>query len=272
LGYLALPLAARKRDPEGAPTGEDELFMNYDSDRIGAPLAEAEHLERIAGGSETDVYQSRDRRYVVKFKGDRSDTMLGALRRAQALRAAAEEFIAYLGPHHSIPSYYVVARVGDREVRVLVIQPLIQHARPLALIDYAALTSDERAQVIRQLRDLVRRALACYRVTGHIPDLHGSFSASTSERIRLTHPTAWPQRVWEFLIQQRLLQAHNLLLTEPPDRRVVLVDYDRVRWRGLRAGLYYLVRWLLFWRDHQDLARLARSTVPHPAFLPAKVR
>jgi hypothetical protein len=240
----------------------EEPLMNHYPHDIHMPLPHTDRLERLAGGSETDVYWSHDQNYVVKLKGQAADSPIDALGRARALRAAAEEFIAYLGQHHSIPSHFVVAGAREGGTRVLVFQPFLRHARPLAKVDYGALNADERGQVVRQLRDLVRRALSCYRATGHIPDMHGCFSASAAERRWLNHPTTWPRRIWRFLTQQRLLRAHNLLLTELPDRRVVLVDYDRVRWDGLRAGLYYLVRWLLFWRDHRDLARLARSEAP----------
>lgn len=39
------------------------------------------------------------------------------------------------------------------------------------------------------------------------------------------------------------------MLTDEATPRVVLVDYDQVRWRGLWGQLYYAVCYLLFLRD-----------------------
>ncbi|MCG8350976.1 MAG: hypothetical protein MI924_24660, partial [Chloroflexales bacterium] len=72
-------------------------------------------------------------------------------------------------------------------------------------------------------------------------------------------PAHWPRRVWQLLVTQSVLGAYNLLLTDTPECRVVLVDYDIVRWGGIIGQLYYALRWILFWRDHLVIFRLGRS-------------
>ena len=46
-------------------------------------------LKRIGGGSETDVYQTDDARYVIKIKGDLTNTVETALSQACKLRDTA---------------------------------------------------------------------------------------------------------------------------------------------------------------------------------------
>jgi hypothetical protein len=69
----------------------------------------------------------------------------------------------------------------------------------------------------------------------------------------MNQPWMWPKRVWRFF-NQRLWAAHNLMLTNGLQPRVVLVDYDQVRWSGLWGRLYYAICQLLFWRDLIGLA------------------
>jgi hypothetical protein len=236
----------------------EKTMITY-ADQVFAPLDRDLALERIAGGNETEVYRTDDARYVVKLKSDHGGTAAVALARALADRAAAERFIACLGPTHTITSFYVIARDSSGRVQSLVIQPYLAGAQQLFDIDYCALSRDERVQLAAQLREIIRRSLSFYRATASMPDLYGRTSTSATERARLNKPWMLPQRLWSFLIKRNLLRAHNLLLTPAPDRRIVLVDYDIVRRGRLYRLIYFAVRWMLFWRDHMLIARLRRS-------------
>jgi hypothetical protein len=222
-----------------------------------APLRHRAELRRIAGGSETDVYHAPSQSYVVKIKRDTGGSAAAALGRAVVLRAVADEFTEHLGPRYTIPSEYVISG-GGGEAQVLVIQLYLADARPLSHVSYAELSRAERRDLALQLRDLIRRAIRCLYLTGHLPDLHGSYSASVAERERLSSLVLIPWRVWRFLTAEHLLRSHNVLLTEEPGRRLVLVDYDLVRWRSLPRRLYHAARWLLFWRDHWLIQRVLR--------------
>jgi hypothetical protein len=220
------------------------------ADQVFAPLDHDLALERIAGGNETEVYRTDDQLYVVKLKSDHGGTVDVALAHALADRAAAERFIACLGPAHTIASYYVIARDSAGRAQTLVIQPYLAGAQQLFDIDYGALSHDERASIALQLREIIRRSLSFYRATASMPDLYGRTSISAAERTRLNKPWMLPYRIWSFLVERNLLRAHNLLLTPAPERRVVLVDYDIVRRGWLYRLIYFAVRWMLFWRDH----------------------
>jgi hypothetical protein len=233
--------------------------MTIYADQVFALLDRDLALERIAGGNETEVYRTDDQRYVVKLKSDQGGTVDVALARALADRAAAERFIACLGPAHTIRSYYVIARDSSGCAQPLVIQPYLAGARQLFDVDYRALSRDERASIALQLREIIRRSLNFYRATASMPDLYGRTSVSTAERARLNKPWMLPRRLWSFLVERNLLRAHNLLLTPAPERRIVLVDYDIVRRGWLYRLVYFAVRWMLFWRDHMLIARLRRS-------------
>ena len=182
-----------------------------------------------------------------------------ALAHALADRAAAERFIACLGPEHTITSYYVVARDSFGRAQSLVIQPYLVGAQQLFDIDYRALSWDERVHIASQLREIIRRSLSFYHATASMPDLYGRKSTSTAERARLNKPWMLPRRLWSFVVERNLLRAHNLLLTPAPERRIVLVDYDIVRRGRLYRLIYFAVRWMLFWRDHLLIARLQHS-------------
>lgn len=229
-------------------------------DDVFAPLDRDHHLERIAGGNETEVYRTDDKRFVVKVKQERiGDTLEAVLAWAEETRAGAEQFAACLGPAYSIPNYYVISRDSAGQLQVLAVQPFIEHARPLGSIDYAQLRPEERAAIATQLRDIIRRALTMYRQQGQMPDLYGRSSASKSERKRLNAPHRLPWRLWSFLVQRNLLRAQNLLVTDTPDRSIIFIDYDIVRRSKLYRTLYYAVRWILFWRDHVLLVLMKRS-------------
>jgi hypothetical protein len=257
-----------RTDTTAASSAEplEDLQSQAFLDDIFACLARGQHFERIAGGSQTDVYCTGDQRYVVKLKSQRGGTLRSTLAQAHAMWAAAEQFAASLGPRHSIPSIFVVAREHAGALRVLVIQPFVRNARPLSAVDEQALPADERMHLAQQLHAIACAALKCFRATGRMPDLYGSFSVSTADRLRLNAPTMWPRRAWTNLAQQSLLRSHNLVLTATPERRVVLVDYDPVRWRGARGFINEAVRWMLIWRDHMRLhAMLVRVSqgAPH---------
>lgn len=216
--------------------------------KVLAALAPSGPLVRIGGGSETDVYRTADGRQVVKVKQIPATTVTVACTEIGAIQAVAARLAAHLGAEHSIPSGFLLGQDSDGRFYAVAVQPYLREARPLAALDRHALSLAARTQIEWQLLSLLRRSLRCYHRTGHMPDLYGTFSRSVAERRRMNTPLQWPQRVWAFLTQ-RLWQAHNLLLTDEPTPRVVLVDYDRVRWRGLWGRLYYAICWLLFWRE-----------------------
>lgn len=228
------------------------------TDSVFAPIDPDHALERIAGGNETEVYRTDDRRFVVKLKHELGRDRGLAMREARHMRAAAEQFAACLGPEHSIDTQYVVARDQHGLVQVLVVQPFLRDARPLSAIDWAALTRDRRAELAVQLRRIIRRSLTFYRRNGYMPDLYGRTSASSTERRRSNSPAMLPRRLWGFLVQRNLLRAHNLMVSNSPTPRIVLVDYDTVRRGRFYRTVYFAVRWFLFWRDRLLIARMER--------------
>lgn len=227
----------------------DHLFASLDLDL---------HLERIAGGNETEVYRTDDHRFVVKVKSDEGGTVEEALARAKAMRAATEEFIAVLGPDHTIPSYYLIARDSAGQVQVVVVQPYVRHARPLHDVAYDQLTPEERQKVAAQIEDILGRAWRAYWRAGRMPDLYGRVSRSKTERRLLNTPRMLFWRLWSFLVKRSLLRSHNLLLTHAPERRIVLIDYDAIRQGWLYQLIYYTARQLLFLRDYSLIQIMRR--------------
>jgi hypothetical protein len=234
------------------------MSMLY-TDQVFAPVDRDHTMERVAGGNETEVYRTDDGHHVVKLKSDLGADTAAVLAEARAMRASAEQFASCLGPRHSIPSAYLIARDDAGRGQILVLQPFLRGARPLHDLDYAELTEEQRANVATQLRDIIRRALDFYRATGSMPDLYGRTSGSSAERQHLNGPLMLPWRLWSFLVGRNLLRSHNLMLTDGPDQRVVLVDYDVVRRGRLYRQVYYAVRWLLFWRDHALIVLMRRG-------------
>jgi hypothetical protein len=226
---------------------------------VFAPLDRDHVMERIAGGNESEVYRTDDRRYVVKLKGDMGSDVAGAARWARRMRSAAERYAECLGPRFSIPSYYVVADDDDGHAHPLVIQPFVEGARPLSEVEYRALTAHERAAIAAQLEAIIARSQDFYRSAGSMPDLYGRRSTSSDERRRLNAPHMLPWRVWSFVVRRNLLRSHNLMLTTEPEPRVVLIDYDLVRKGWLYRRVYYTVRRLLFLRDRALLWWLRRG-------------
>ena len=226
------------------------------TNQVFAPVDRDLYLERIAGGNETEVYRTDDQRYVVKLKCELGGTLDAAIDSAKAMRAAAEQFMACIGQEHSIPSYYLIACDSDSRVQVLVIQPFVAHAHPLCNVDYTTLSADERNHVAAQLRALIKRALNFYANTRSMPDLYGRTSTSAAERKRLRSPWRIPERLWSFVARRNLLRSQNLLLTNAPECRIVLVDYDFVRRGSFYRRVYYTVRQVLFWRDQGLIWRM----------------
>lgn len=208
-------------------------------------------LHRLGGGNETDVYRTDDQRFVVKLKRFGRGSASMARAQARLLRAFAEHFAACLGSEHSLPSTFVVAcdQLGDAQV--VTIQPFLTDARPLYTVDYLALPRAQRQHIMEQLHAIIRRAQACYRATGLLPDLYGISSASPGELARLRASYMAPIHLWNFFVTRTLLRSHNLLLTAAPEHRVVLVDYDLVMLHKphLVRRIYFAFRALLFQRD-----------------------
>lgn len=237
----------------------DATLTTMYGDSVFAPIDPDQQLERIAGGYESEVYVTDDRRFVVKLKHDLGGDRSVALQWARTMRAAAEQFADCIGSDASVASHYVVARDQAGQVQVLVIQSFLAGARPLDLIDYRALTDEERHDVAHQLRTIIRRSLEFYRNTGALPDLYGRTSRSASERRQHKSITQLPERLWSFLIKRTLLNSHNLLLTDEIPRRIVLIDYDIVRRNRLYRWIYFNVRRILFWRDLLVIRRMERG-------------
>lgn len=224
--------------------------MNQHKDTIFAPLDRDNDMVRVAGGNETEVYRTDDGRHVVKVKQNESGSIEEALEIARTTRAAAEAFADCLGPHHSIPSHYLISRDSEGNVQAIAIQPFIANARPLHETTYANLSAAERHHLVMELRDIIRRSLLFYRKNGSMPDLYGRTSRNKDERKRLNAPHMLPWRIWSFVVERNLLRSCNLMLTDETPPRVILIDYDPVMRGWLYRLIYYTVRWMLFWRDH----------------------
>jgi hypothetical protein len=234
--------------------------MALHTNTVFAPLDRDLAMERIGGGNETEVYRTDDGRFVVKVKEDLGGTPTDAFVQAHTLRAAAEVFADCLGPY-SLPNYYVVATDSDQRAQVLTVQPFAGPAKPLFDLDYAALSPEQRASIAEQLRDIIRRSLRLYKTTGKMPDLYGRASHSSAERSRMRSIWMLPHRMWSFLVLRNLLRSHNLMAVMHPGEapQIVLVDYDPVRRSELYRRIYYLVRWLLFFRDHALILLMKRG-------------
>ena len=219
------------------------------ADNVFAPIDSDLHMERIAGGNETEVYCTDDRKFVVKVKSEEREHTQEALFDVQTLRAAAQSFADAVGFAHSIPNYFLISRNSEGKAQPMVMQPFLQDAEALFDVDYRKLSKKERKLVARQLKNIIRRSLAFYKETGRLPDLYGRTSTSKAERKHLNQPYMLPQRLWSFLVKRNLLRAHNLMLTAGPQRRIVLVDYDPVQRSKFYQFVYYNVRCILFLRD-----------------------
>ncbi|MBA3533360.1 MAG: hypothetical protein H0T73_15675 [Ardenticatenales bacterium] len=229
------------------------------TDQVFGFLDHDHQVQRVAGGNESEVYCTDDHQFVIKIKGELAGSTDTALAHAQTMRQAATEFAACLGETYSIPTYFVIARDNAGESQVVIIQPYVHHARPLAEADYAQLSGEGRAEIARQLSDIIKRAVGCYRDRGRMPDLYGRKSRTPEERKRLNAPSMIFWRIWSFLVQRTLLRSQNLMMGEIYPHPIVLVDYDPVRQSNLYQWLYYLIRWMLFWRDRLLIQTLAQD-------------
>jgi hypothetical protein len=223
--------------------------MTIYSDAVFAAIDQDLGLERVAGGNETEVYRSDDGRYVAKVKHELGGAPVEAVAQARQMRAAADDFVDCLGPEYAIPSHYLVGRETSGRAQVVVLQEYLRHARPLSAVRYSELPAAERRRLGAHLRTIIGRAEAMYREKGCMPDLYGRTSSSHEERRRNRSFLNLPRRTWSFLVERTLLHSQNLMLTDDPERPVVLVDYDFVRRSKLYQRVYFLVRKLLFARD-----------------------
>jgi hypothetical protein len=223
--------------------------MNLHHDPLFAPLDADLHLARIGGGNETEVYATDDQRYVVKVKHAEAAPAAEALIQAQILRDAANTFTQVISSDHSVPSYFVLAQNAEGLVQPVVIQPYYRDALPLNGVNYKRLRRRERVRLARQLLVVIGRSLLCLFTQGWMPDLYGRSSRSKAERSANNGWHHLPQRVWSFLVERNLLRSNNLMLTNAPKRRLILVDYDPIKAGRLYRLLYYSVRLLLFGRD-----------------------
>jgi hypothetical protein len=227
-------------------------------------LGGRQSLRQIGGGMQTAVFLSADGRHVIKVPTARGGPPRAALARARAMRVVAREFAAYLGGRHTIPTWYAVVADAAGLATPLAIQPFVARARPLAAVDFAALDPAERAAIARQLDTIVRRAQRCYRATGHLPDLHGRSRLEAAGPLRPREIHLLPRRLWLAGARRTLLRSHNLLLTDAPEHRVILVDYDLAFRHPLARRAYFAVRHRLLPLDRWLIRRLHQRGAASP--------
>lgn len=205
------------------------------------------HLERIAGGNESEVYLTDEGHFVVKLKNNPYPTSEIALFEAEMLRTAAQNFADIIGVEHSIPSRFLIASDDTSHVYIIIIQAYLKESHPLFYLDYAEMSPELRHLIATQLQTIIRRSMRSYWRMGIIPDIYGRSAASAEERIRRNSWSQLPARLWSFLVRRTLLRAHNLLLT--PEQQIRLIDYDPVDQPALYKRIYYTTRFVLFFRD-----------------------
>ena len=232
-------------EPEPTPPPQPNLV----ADLIFAPIDADLHLERVAGGNESEVYATDDYRYVVKVKSEDGHTLEEALAEAKMMRDTAMAHAEAIGAEHSIPNDFFLSKNSKGEVQTVIIQPYLLDAKALFDVDYKSLKKSERKQIGKQLRTIIQRSLKAYQKEQMMPDIYGRTSKSKEERKRLNAPHMLPWRMWSFLVKRNLLRSHNLMVTEAPELQIVLVDYDPVKKSKLYKFVYYNVRRTLFLRD-----------------------
>lgn len=205
------------------------------------------HLERIAGGNESEVYRTDDARFVVKLKNEPHTTPESAHREAIELRSAAKKYANIIGLERSIPCHFLVAGDDTGHSYVVIVQPYLGNSRPLFYVNYAELSVQQRKLIANELDTIIWRSIDSFRQTGIIPDIYGRSAASPEERIRRNSLPQLPARLWSFLVRRTLLRAHNLLFTS--EEKIQLIDYDPVRRSTLYKRIYYASRVILFARD-----------------------
>jgi hypothetical protein len=92
-----------------------------------------------------------------------------------------------------------------------------------------------------------------------MPDLYGRAIRNKAERRFLNAPRLFFWRLWGFLVKRTLLRSHNLLLTNGPTPRIVLIDYDAVRRGWLYRTIYFAARCVLFLRDYLLIQHLRQG-------------
>ena len=132
-----------------------ESGLNLHQSTLFACLDLDLHLERIAGGNESEVYLTDDARFVIKLKNEPYDTPAAALHEAQALRTAAQNFIHIIGEEHSIPSHFLLASDENQKAYVIIIQPYLNQSTPLFYLDYTKLSPEARKSIADQLQKII---------------------------------------------------------------------------------------------------------------------
>ncbi|NTV65700.1 MAG: hypothetical protein HGA65_19505 [Oscillochloris sp.] len=173
------------------------------------PMLPALHLTQpltyLSGGSQTDVYCTADRRYVLKLKSVERRTGRAQQRAAQ-LKQLADAVYAHFGPEHSLRTWFLVLADAMGQPLVVGVQPFLAGARPLDAIAIDGLTLDSQTMLLAQLHTIIARSLACYRRTGRVADLYGYGRKAGAEARR------WELRRllaegWRLLAQCPLLSA-----------------------------------------------------------------
>jgi hypothetical protein len=220
------------------------------ADKLFACLDHDLHLERIAGGNETEVYATDDRRYVVKVKTAEAFSATEIIEVASEMQKNACKVGQTIGESHQIPNYFFVAENSLGLAQVVVIQPYLRDALPLFAIDYTILSKSERRKIGWQLFRIIRRCALAYITSGRMPDIYGRANSSVQEREQMNKWYMLPWRLWSFGVKRNLLRSHNLMLTHAPEQRIVLVDYDAVKRGWFYRFIYYNMRMALFGRDY----------------------
>jgi hypothetical protein len=239
-----------------------QLRREQDASRVPKllTLQRTQPLTYLSGGSQTDVYLSVDRRFVLKLKrvAGRADA---AQARAVQLNQFAHTLYTHLGPDHSLRIWFVVTNDDAGSPLIVGIQPFLAGAQPLDAINISALPATDRAALLARLHTIITRSLACYRATGRVADLYG-YGRKAGAEARRWDPRRLLSEGWRLISQRPLLTAHNLMLT--PDGRVVLVDYDLICHSRALCHLIYAARVLLLLRDLAQLRGEGAHTPPAP--------
>jgi len=209
----------------------------------------AQSLIYLSGGSQTDVYRTADRRFVIKLKATNARTV-AARQQAAQLQQVADLLRAHLGPEHSLNTWFLVLADDSGQQLVVGVQPFLDGAHPLDAVVLGSLTRASQVSLLENLRSIVRRSLACYHSTGRAADLYG-YGRTAGSEARRWDPRRLLAEGWRLISQRPLLTAHNLMLTQ--DGRVVVVDYDPICHSRLSCRLIYGARALLLVRDQLQL-------------------
>jgi hypothetical protein len=226
---------------------------------VSAPNLLALHLTQpltyLSGGSQTDVYRTADRRFVLKLKSVGGQTAI-AKRRAAQMKQLADALYAYLSPGNALRTWFLVLADETGEPFVVGVQPFLDGAHPLDAITIDTLPLDRQEALLAHLYRIVDRSLACYRATGRVADVYG-YGRKAGAEARQWDPRRLLSEGWRLISQHPLLTSHNLMLTQ--DHRVVLVDYDLICYARVGCRLIYAARALLLLRDRVQLGLAVRA-------------